>query len=245
MFRRRIILRSDINPAMTRVRATLEDDFHHFRVELSCVAGVVTQITGAAPRHPYTLCSGAIAQLDALLGMPLTDVAHAVTRVAPPTEQCTHLFELAGLAIATAARGTLQRQYDIEVTTPVDGELQSRLFRDGVLWLSWVVRNSVIQSPPPYVNIDLRQGMARWALSALPTEEAEAALVLRRCTVISKGRGVKLDEQIHARPQGHCFAQQPVRATQALRVMGSTWDFAQTVERLCADDQDWLAFKHP
>ena len=47
-------------------------------------------------------------------------------------------------------------------------------------------------------GINLREGMARWALNALSEEAAEAALLLRRCTLISMGRAYDLDEQIHA-----------------------------------------------
>lgn len=242
MFRRRIILSSRFRPAQTRVRAVLEDDFHHFRVELVSIDGMVSKISASAPRRPYSLCGMAVEKLDLLLGMKLSPIAHEVTRVTDPTEQCTHLFELTGLAIAAAARGTARRQYDIEVPRRVELRTQARLLRDCAPLLAWDVLDTVIQGPAPYAGMDLYQGMARWALATLPPEEAEAALVLRRATGISKGRGMNLDAQIHAQPNAHCFSQQPQRAMQALRMMGSTWDFADTPERLCLDDQDWLAF---
>jgi hypothetical protein len=242
MFRRRIILCSQFSSTQKRVRAVLEDDFHHFRVELVSRDGVVSALSATAPRRPYSLCGNAAAQLDLLLGMALSPIAHEVTRVTDPSEQCTHLFELAGLAIAAAARGTVRRQYDIEVPSRVERRTRTRLSRDGAELLAWDVLDTVIQGPAPYAGMDLYQGMARWALGTLPPEEAEAALVLRRATGISKGRGMNLDAQIHAVPNGHCFSQQPVRATQALRMKGSTWDFAGTPERLCLDDQAWLAF---
>ncbi|UUZ70690.1 DUF2889 domain-containing protein [Polaromonas sp. P1(28)-8] len=242
MFRRRIIIHSEFIASQTRVRAVLEDDFHHFRVELVSMNGVVSGISATAPRRPYSLCGNAVVQLDLLLGMTLSPIAHEVTRVTDPTEQCTHLLELTGLAIAAAARGTARRQYDVEVPGRVDQRTQARLSRDGVPLLEWDVLDTVIQGPAPYTGMGLYQGMARWALSTLSPDEAEAALVLRRATGISKGRGMNLDAQIHAHPNGHCFSQQPRRATQALRMMGSTWDFADRAGRLCLDDQDWLAF---
>ena len=242
MFRRRIIIRSQFSTVQTRVRAALEDDFHHFRVELVSRGGVVSAISATAPRRPYSLCGNAVEKLDLLLGMKLSPIAHEVTRITDPTEQCTHLFELTGLAIAAAARGTAWRQYDIEVPNRVDQRTQARLSRDSVPLLEWDVLDTVIQGPSPYTGMDLYQGMARWALSTLPLDEAEAALVLRRATGISKGRGMNLDAQVHAHPNGHCFSQQPQRAAQALRMIGSTWNFAGTRERLCLVDQEWLAF---
>jgi hypothetical protein len=243
MFRRRIVLRSEFQGTECHMRAALEDDFHHFRVEVVSVDRHVTQILAEAPRRPYSLCSHAIAQLDVLLGMELSPVAHAVTRQTDPTDQCTHLFELAGLAIAAAARGIQRRQYDVEVPPRIAGRTCPTLLRDGVQLLAWEVQDTVIQSPASYAGVDLNQGMARWALTHLPQDEAEAALVLRRCTGISKGRSINLDNKPHAQPNGHCFSQQPQRASQAIRMVGSTWDFAHTAERLCADDQAWLDFK--
>ena len=177
--------------------------------------------------------------------MALTDVAHAVTRTTIGSEQCTHLLELAGLAIATAARGVSRLQYDIEVDAPVHGLRESRLRRDEVPVLTWSVQDNIILGPAPYTNIHLMDGMARWALTNLSTQDAEAALVLRRCTGIAKGRGINLDAQIHAKANGHCFAQQPRHAESALRMVGTTWDFAGRPEQLCRDDLNWLEFKTP
>ena len=243
MFRRRIIINKQVNASHVCVRAALEDDFHHFRVEVVCAGGRVTSVDANGLRTPYSLCGEASAHLDRLVGMPVTPVAHEVTRVTDANDQCTHMFELAGLAIAAAARSAVRRQYDISVPMPVDGRTQARLSRDGVPWLEWDVQGTVIQGPAPYAGVDIYRGMARWALGSLSADEAEAALVLRRCTGISKGRGMKLDDQIHAVPNAHCFSQQPVRATLALRMKGSTWDFAGTSERLCASDAAWLDFE--
>jgi hypothetical protein len=246
MFRRRIIINSRLDSGhATTTRAALEDDFHHFRVEVVSVIGRVTRICAQSPRRPYTLCEQAAAQLDALLGMPLSETAHEVTRVTDPSEQCTHQFELAGLAIAAAARGTANRQYDIKVPMRIEDRTHSTLLRDGIPMLEWDMLGNVIQGPPPYAGIDLYHGMARWALTHLPIEEAEAALVLRRATGIARGRGMNLDAQLHARPSGNCFAQQPQRAPQAIRIVGSTLDFATRQADLCADDRAWLAFDEP
>lgn len=242
MFRRRIIISNRTDGPQTVTRAALEDDFHHFRVEVTGIGGRVSKVGGEAPRKPYTLCSHAIGQLEVLVGMPLAGTSHEVTRVTDPTGQCTHLFELAGLAIAAAARGTPRRQYDIAVPPRVADRTHPTLARDGIHCLEWSVVGSVIEGPAPYAGVGLYQGMARWALSTLDAEEAEAALVLRRGTGISRGRGMNLDAQVHAQPTGNCFAQQPQRAQQAIRVVGSTLDFAAHPADLCADDLAWLAF---
>jgi len=245
-FRRRIVIASHGQGTSTLVRAAVEDDFHHFRVEVRCSGGQVEHVSGEAPRHPYTLCKSATGELTRLVGMPLSTTAHEVTRFTDATEQCTHLLDLAGLAIAAAARGTTNRLYDIEVPHRLEhGRTHPRLWRDGTLLLEWDVADATIEGPAPYAGINLRHGMARWALSTLPAEEAEAALVLRRATVISVGRTKNLDAQVHAVANGSCFAHQPRRAEQALRVVGSTLDFSASGEPLCAADRSWLRERSP
>jgi Protein of unknown function (DUF2889) len=242
MFRRRIIISNWPGETQTLTRAALEDDFHHFRVEVTSVAGHVSQVRGEALRKPYTLCSNAIDRLTALVEMPLSLSSHEVTRATDPSEQCTHLLELAGLAIAAAARGTLRRQYDVTVPERIADRTHPTLDRDGEPYLEWAVLGTVIEEPARYAGISIYHGMARWALGTLPADEAEAALVLRRATGISKGRGVNLDAQVHAKPTGNCFVQQPHRAPHAIRVIGSTLDFATRPVDLCADDLGWLDF---
>lgn len=242
-FRRRIQISSVVDGLQGEARAVLEDDFHHFRVSVSHQGNIVTEVTGSAIRNPYITCPSASAQLASLISMPLNSVANSVTRVTDASLQCTHMLDLAGLAIAAAARGIRHRRYDIEVPRRVAGLTLGTLHRDDVKLLEWAIEDSLILSPPPYAGINLREGMARWALTTLDEDEAEAALVLRRCMVISRGRERNLDLQLNALSTGNCFAQQPERAEKSLRIVGSTLDFSEYADALCAEDQDWLDFK--
>lgn len=239
-FRRRIVVnhRSLLNGG--EARAVLEDDFHHFRVLLRHDFEQVTHISGQALRHPYTLCPEALGQLPRLQGMRLDAVASAVTRATDAVQQCTHLLDLAGLAVAASAGARDHRQYDIEVADRVDGQTQARLQRDGEPLLSWQVQDTTITGPAPFAGVSLRHGLARYALETLSPDDAEAAIVLRRCALISLGRQKNLDATRHAVATGHCYVQQPARAEQALRVVGSTWDFSGRAPALCAEDAPWL-----
>lgn len=242
-FRRRIGIFSIGTPASGEARSVLEDDFHHFRVRVQYRDGRVVRVEGTAVRNPYSTCPLAAGQLSQLLDMPLDAVANSVTRVADARNQCTHMLDLAGLAIAAAARSIPERWYDIAVPRRVAGRTRARLDRDGAPLLEWDVHDSTILGPAPYAGISLREGLSAWALATLAQDEAEAALVLRRCVLISLGRTKDLDAQVHAIATGHCFVQQPARAAQSLRIVGSTWDFTHTAAALCADDHDWLAFR--
>lgn len=235
-FRRRIELVSN----GAQVRAALEDDFHHFRVVIDHRAGRVSAARGQAVRHPFTACPGAAGALMELEGMELDRISQSVTLHTDATQQCTHMFDLAGLAIALAARGDHRRLYQIEVPRHVEGRSHARLIRDGELVLDWAVEGSLILGPAHYSGVDMRAGLARWALTTLPEQEAEAALVLRRCALIALGRLKDIDKEPHAHLTGRCYAQQVHRAPQAIRIVGSTWDFSASPQALCADDHTWL-----
>jgi Protein of unknown function (DUF2889) len=242
-FRRRVGIHSTGDATRGEVRACLEDDFHHFRVRIVHVNGTVQHVEGWAVRHPYSTCPLAATQLARLFNAPLNGLAHSVMRVTDPSEQCTHLMELAGLAIAAAARKIALRWYDIEVPRRIAGRTLATLDKDGAPLLAWEILDTTIAGPAPFQGVSLRKGMAAWAFANLPEEEAEAALVLRRCALISLGRAMNLDAQVHAEPTGRCFVQQPERAEQGLRILGSIIDFSETAKDLCATDRQWLMLR--
>ncbi len=256
LFRRRIVVATrvvgDAVDGRLEMRAALEDDFHHFVVRLKALRGTLVAIESQALRQPYHACHEAGAALQALVGQALQTVAHGVTRATEPTLQCTHQLELTGFAMASAMRGETGLRYDIEVARRHVNAAgvactEARLWRDArpdtTPLLDWRVEGQRITAPADHAGIDLRQGLARWALTSLPTERAEAVLALRRATVISAGREHDLDQRIHAMPSGHCYVQQPGQAERSLRAVGSTWDFTHRPAALCAEEADWLAFR--
>ncbi|HEX3951453.1 MAG TPA: DUF2889 domain-containing protein [Steroidobacteraceae bacterium] len=241
-FRRRIGVASTGDCEAGEVRASLEDDFHHFRVRLVHSERRIQALEGFAVRHPYTTCPLAAGQLSRLRGAGLNGLAHSVMRMTDASQQCTHLMELSGLAIAAAARSIAERWFDIEVSRRVEGRTVATLDRDGRRLLAWELRDTTIAAPSPYNGISLRAGMAAWALSNLEPDEAEAALILRRCALISLGRAKNLDVQLHAEPTGRCFVQQPERAAQGFRIVGSIVDFTAAAAEPCVADRPWLSF---
>jgi predicted glycoside hydrolase/deacetylase ChbG (UPF0249 family) len=243
IFRRRVGIASTGDLARGEVRASLEDDFHHFRIRLAHADHKVQHIDGWAVRHPYSTCPLAANQLSRLVNAPLNSLAHSVMRKTNASEQCTHLMDLAGLAIAAAARLITRRWYDIAVPQRVDGRTLATLDRDGARMLSWELLDTTITGPEPFQGVSLREGMAAWALAHLSEEEAEAALLLRRCALISLGRAKNLDAQVHAEPTGRCFVQQPERAALGLRKVGSIVDFSAGAQDLGAADREWLLLR--
>ena len=168
--------------------AELVDDFHHFRVRLHHNGGHVQRVEAESVRYPWTTCPAAGGRLSALEGMPLSPRASAVGEWTRARENCTHMFDLAGLAVAHAASTREQREYLAIVPDRVEGLTRPTLQRDGVLVQAWTLRGGTITDPPPYAGRRLRDRFISWADESLDADEAEAATVLRRACYISYGR---------------------------------------------------------
>jgi len=236
-YRRRIRLVNE--PGL--VRGGLEDDFHYFRVAVRHDGSVVTGVEVEAFRWPWTTCPDAGNQLQLLVGMPLSPRCLAVGDHANPRLQCTHQFDLTGLAIAHATRDEHARQYDADVPygTGRDGSQDVRLWRDGELALSWTIEGFACVAPEPYASVPWRGGFLRWADEHLDPDTAEAAIVLRRAAYISPVRFFDLDR--YERPgdvtpiAGQCFTYTDGAAQRAERQIGSKRDYTHRPEALLAE----------
>ncbi len=242
-YRRRIRL---VATAPDTVEAALEDDFHHFEVTLRHDRARVTDVEARSVRWPWSTCPAAAGPLRELIGMPLSSRCLAVGDHADPHANCTHMFDLAGLAVAHAYRGSptyavARRQYDAEVPYgPVAGPPREvRLLRDGTPALTWILEGRGIVEPPEFAGAPWVGGFFRWADRTLPVEEAEAAIVLRRACEIGMGRGMDLDavdraDELADLMRGVCFTMQPAVIGTALRNKGTIRDFSDSPDELLA-----------
>jgi hypothetical protein len=201
---------------------------------------VITEIAGEAVRFPWTTCPFAAGQLTGIVGMPLSTRSTAVGARVDPRANCTHLFDLAGLAVAHAGAGRDRRVYDAVVPDRVEGVSRVTLARDGEPLLAWTADGRTIVEPEPFAGRSMREGFLAWAEHAFPDDdEHEAVVVLRRACAISWGRIDDLDKMETAEPllpvmAGACYTFQPDRMPIALRMKGSTRDFTGHPERLLA-----------
>ena len=225
-------------------RAALEDDFHHFRVEVLAKDGKVEKISGDALRHPTILCPSAANQIQKLVRTELSLYSYSVLQHTDARQQCTHLIDLAGLAIAAMARRQSRRKY-LAAIADFKNELpqQAALKRDGEPCLEWQFEDNHLVAPEEMAGLSLGKGFTNWASTLDDSDASEAALVLRRAIFISEGRKYDLDAPgNHRGPLGGCWVWQPERADQAERVFGSTHDFTDHPERLLTDSNGWLEF---
>jgi hypothetical protein len=225
------------------VVSDLEDDYHRFRVTLHHDGTTALSLEGESLRFPWSTCPEAAVPLHALDGTPLSVRVTAAAEHADPRANCTHMFDLAGLAIAHATRGIERRQYDVELPARVDRRTQPKLWRDGELLLAWTIEGRELVDPPPYSEVPWRGGFMAWADEALDPDTAEAAIVLRRACDIGKGRGIDLDQFETAEPlaeimEGVCYTMTRPVIEHAARNKVSMRDFDDDPNGLLAHDDD-------
>lgn len=234
-YRRAIHLRA-VRPG--RVEAALEDDPHAFALSLEHDGRQVTGIDARAVRVPLTTCPGAAGPLRAVVGAPLGTAVHDLRRFADPRSNCTHLFDLAALAIAHAARGDSERRYELHVPDEIDGAAELTLDCNGGRVLSWSVERGVIRAPERYAGQAVLGGFTRWAVANLDEQTIEYALIMqrgyfvghsRRYDMEALGAGCAADDPM---PMGACYSYSPGTVERAYRIPGSRIDFSDCPERL-------------
>ena len=138
-FRRRLTLRGTDDA----VDADLEDHIHHVAVHVEHDAAHVTAIEGQGLRLPWSTCPDALALLDELIGAPVG----TLPRVHDARAHCTHLLDVARMAIGFAGSGRRERTIDVTVhdwDTPRpraeivghDGSAVAALFLKRALWMA-------------------------------------------------------------------------------------------------------------
>jgi hypothetical protein len=234
---RRAIRLSAVGPR--RVEAVLEDDPHAFALHIDHDGERVTAVCAHAERFPLTTCPGATQPIEALVGAVLSTVTLELKRHADPRSNCTHLFDLAALAIAHAARGAGgERRYDIEIPDARDGHTEARLYRDGEIVLRWSIEHGRITAPDVFAGQQVLGGFTRWASATLAGEELEHALMLARGYFVALARLYGMDVAgagraiDHAMPSGACHSYSPGVVEDAWRVVGSRRDFSASPEGL-------------
>lgn len=221
----------------------LEDECHHFGITLSHDGHRVTGLRVAAPRYPWATCAGVGAPLQALVGQPLVARCSDIGALVDMRRQCTHVFDLAGLALAHAYAGRGHRRYHGTVCPLADAVpggatdlLRATLYRDGQAVMHWDLDGDVIVGPEPYTGVSINRGFRQWA-EKLDGSAAEDASVLRRVAFVAKGRRISIR---HARVAADmkqspvCHSFQPAHRDVAFRIGDTDRRFDQTPEKMLA-----------
>ncbi len=216
----------------------LEDTHHGFRVALDHDGERVTAIRGEPVRIPTTHCGGAALTLQRLVGRPLSAPPGDLYASETLSHHCTHMFDLAALAIAQAGRGPGQRRYDVTVPDEDEsGAAWCTVARDGIVQHRWRVQDRAIVKPAAFAGQKMLEGFIRFVSQRLAGDALEAALVLQKGFFVSRARRWRID-QAAGRAIAHnqqmfdrCFAYQP-DSRRTARHVHSTRDFSQRPEDL-------------
>jgi hypothetical protein len=227
------------------VVAWLEDDFHHFGVTVNHDGEAVTGVSMVTPRHPYSTCPSAAEPLRELIGAPLVKRASEVGRWIDMRQQCTHVFDLAGLALAHAAAGRTHRRYQTTIDDRHVVEVHSSgrrtlgsgravLLQDGVEVLVWDLDRHEITGPDEWAGQSLNKGF-RARTETLALEPAEQATILRRAIMVAGGRSADRDAASLPRENTKpavCHTYQPSQRPHAQWISDSVWDWSGAQEDL-------------
>jgi hypothetical protein len=212
------------------VSAHLTDNFHELRCRVRHDGKSVLAIEGTPIRLPTTACPGAIAVLQELVGTALTASGKEFYGDGRARHHCTHLYDLAVLAIRHAGRAPGTTSYDAVVPDETNAPVVLSITRNGDSVHRWTVRDGVILDPPHLAGRTLEKGFAGWAVQAFTDDELEAATILARTWLIAIGRRFLIDAAAglpitqNGEMRGRCYAYAPERADQARFVPGQLRD---------------------
>ncbi len=235
IFRRRIYLQSETG----QVLAELEDTNHAFRVYLKHDGQQVLAIETEAVRFPYNTCPSAAEEIKKLVGVALDADTITIRQLADPGRNCTHLHDLASLAMAHSQRQEQERVYDVQIPDELDGSATLSVLCNGHTVHNWQLEMPhKIAASSSFEEGPLFRGFFAWATRYFSGDNLEAALVLQRGYFVAQtrrydfknftGRAAAEDSR---RPDA-CYTYNTGIVEQAFQVENAIRDFTDTSEKL-------------
>lgn len=220
-YRRRILVRRD----GAGISVDLEDNFHRFGVRLQVHDHRVADASGSAGRVPWSTCPGALVALADLLGHDVRK-RFTIGAESKASRHCTHLFDMAMLALDHLRLDLPGRDYRLSVTGPISDE-RLTLEIDGENRGHWHLANDCFMAP------DAWRGQPVGRVHTLVDAQADPVafleiMLMRRVVRISHGRFIDQDLWDSAADLGaapSCLSFQPEVRPTARRIRGSARDF--------------------
>ncbi len=218
-----------------RVVAVLSDTFHELRCTIRHDGYRVTAVKGEAIRIPTSVCPAAVGMIQELVGTPIDAPGSHFYEHGRARRHCTHLFDLAVMAIGHGRRGKVTRTYEAVVPDETDRPVRVEVRRDDELVHCWWVRRGRVVKPANLADRPLGKGFAAWATLDFQGDALEAAILLSRTWLIAVGRRYRTESfpgHIIARNVemiGACYAYAPGRAHYATFNSGHVRDFTTAV----------------
>lgn len=221
------------------VEAALEDMCHAMICTVRHDGNVVTSVEADFRRYTLQLCPGASEPLKQIVGMPLSTSTAQFFANGRARQNCTHMLDLAWLALRHASRGETEWLYEVEIPDALEGPVHGILRCNGKVVQDWIVERNVIVSPPALAGQALAGGFTRWLLSesGLPDQAVEECLVLHKGFFMTGARQFMipegpLSEEYRKSIAGACFGYAHERIDDAVGIPGMKRDFSHHPEKL-------------
>ncbi|MDF8331662.1 hypothetical protein [Novosphingobium cyanobacteriorum] len=232
VFRRRI--RLDGRAGVVVVQ--LDDNCHAMWLRLEHDGARVKDVVGDLTRFPTTGCPSAPAGLRVLKDKPLNAPQAALYSGGGPVGTCTHMFDLAVLAMAHAQRDPGLRTWDVIVPDMVDGITTASVELDGRPLHRWRVEERLVIAPGLEADPQpLFHKFRPWAERHFSGDALEAALVLRMGLFVSRARfyitdarEIPLTEMAMREGSCHAYSRPQIESSHVL--LGTVRDFSQQLE---------------
>lgn len=235
IFRRRIHLRAD-NDA---VHVELEDGNHGFRLVLHHDGKVVGKVEIDTVRYPFSTCPEAVAVLQQrIAGHPLSGSAQELRDRLVPGENCTHMFDMAALAVSHALDAGGEFTYDLAVSDEGSAPAELQVSRNGERLHHWQARDHQLIAPAEFAGRPMMRGFHGWAAEAFQDNELEAAIALQRAYFVAQSRRFDFNPPednpaiADGIPQGACYSYNHGAVERAVRTRVTVRDFTDSPEKL-------------
>jgi hypothetical protein len=230
--------------------AWLIDDFHHFGVQITHDHKKIIDLSVRAQRFPYSSCAGAVNPAIEYIGALLPSRASEVGKWMSMRHQCTHIYDLLGLAAVHAAKAgpnchyltTIDDRSVVKVHRSgkrVLGTGRAVLSKNGAEVLTWIIDGNKVVSPHEWQSQSLGKGF-RDRTESMPIEIAEYANILRRAIMVAGGRSADRDAALLPRDNKKpalCFTYQPPQRSTAEWIPSSLRDWSGSEDgRLIVSD---------
>lgn len=206
------------------VIAALADDCHAFQMRLRHNSTSLSAITGQWDRFPNSSCQGAAQAIQDLIGQPLSDHVFQLGDVENRKLHCTHYFDLVSLGLCHISAGRPDRIYRLNVWDSLKDQPCIDFYQNDQLIHNFTIEASRFLSPSFLQGAPSASGFRSWAKNRIAGINLEIAFMVQMAVFVSSSR--KLDMNKFAGepalpispPIGSCFALQPERAGESIRL---------------------------
>ncbi|MBA4766117.1 MAG: DUF2889 domain-containing protein [Porphyrobacter sp.] len=199
----------------------------------------VTAIEAGFQRYTLQTCPGASKPIEALVGMRIDTTTKELFANGRARQNCTHMLDLAWLAMRHAGRGDVEWIYDVEIPDAVSGPLHGTLNRNGSIVQNWQVDDHLIKAPVHLAGQSVGGGLSRWLIdtSGLSELEIEECLILAKGFFMVGARRFKmaegpLSQSYREAVTGVCYGYAAERIDIAVNQSGMGRDFSQARDQL-------------